>query len=72
MAQTGLLILIVLQLCKVDAVIELSKFVLASKFYSIECLGIVTELLLNLTLLEFIDLTLNVFKINTLLTCSTF
>ena len=64
MAQAALLIFVVLQLGKVDAVVELGKFMLASKFYSIESLRIVTELFLDLTLLEFINLALNDFKVH--------
>ena len=69
MAQTALLIFVVLQLGKVDAVVELGKFMFASKFYSIESLRIVTELFLDLTLFEFINLALNDFKVHAWLAC---
>ena len=43
---------------------------LFSQFYSVECLGIVTELFLDLRLFQFIDLTFNFFYIEIRFACS--
>ena len=67
-AQTALLVFVVLQLGKVYSVVELCKFMLTSKFYSIESLRIVTELFLNLALLKFINLALNHSEVHAWLT----
>ena len=44
---------------------------LFSQFYSVKCLGIVTELFLDLRLFQFIDLTFNFFYIDFRFACST-